>query len=226
MQLLNSDLEKSSQLNESILRFYKDRFRILLIIYFFSEKTDNPEFPLLFYGEIKIQAIDFFIRNPDYLAFELLSIAESDSEQSKEIKTIVKSIYKTSEPTIRRLEMEKFFYGAYEDIDDIIAFLSSRGLLKYESKMRTNLRVAEKHYYITQKAEVLLQNAEKEIEAAGWYYRRCSIIKSFLGGTTGSEMKARQYQIGEYSNTTYKEKIDQIDDLVYEKFKEIYNESL
>lgn len=226
MQLINSDLEKSKQFDEGVLRFYKDRFRILLIIYFFSEATDSEEFPLLFYGEIKIQAIDFFIRNPDYLAFELLSIAKADKQKSNEIKKIVKSIYRTSEPVIRRLEMEKFFYGAYEDIDDIIAFLTSRGLLKFESKMRINMRVAEKHYYITKHATKILANAEKEIIAAKWYFERCRIIKTFLGGTTGSEMKARQYQIGDYGSTTYKEKIDQIDDLVYEKYKDIFNETL
>lgn len=226
MQLLNPGFEITNQLDDGILRFYKDRFRILLIIYFFAEKTDNKELPLLFYSEIKIQAIDFFIRNPDYLAFELLTIAASDSEKSKEIKGIVRTIYRSEEPVIRRIEMEKFFYGAYEDIDDIIAFLSSRNLLKYESKLRTNMRVAEKHYYITKYAKEILTRVEKDFHTAKWYFARCKIIKAYLGGSTGSEMKARQYQVEEYSSTTYKDKIDKIDYLVYEKFKEIYNETL
>lgn len=209
-----------------ITRFYKDRFRLLLVIYFFSEETSDNDYPHLLYGEIKIQAIDFFLRNPDYLAFELLNIASKEATKSSEIKKIVKKIYHSSEPEIRRVEMEKFFYGAYEDIDDIIAFLCSTGLLKYESKMRTDMRVAEKHYYVTKYGVEKLKYAEANIQVAKWYFDRCGIIKDYLGGTTGSELKARQYQVEEYSNTTYKDKIQKIDDLVIEKFQELYNEAL
>lgn len=211
---------------EDIIRFYKDRFRVLLIIYFFSEATENAEKPNLLFGEIKIQAIDFFIRNPDYLAFELLNIAETDSIKALEIKSIVRKIYKDNEPEIRRIEMEKFFYGAYEDIDDIIAYLVSRGLLIHESKLRTNMRIADKHYYLTPKALEKINEAQKSMKVAKWYFNRCQIIKDFLGGSTGSELKAKQYQLEEYSTTPYKDKIQNIDDLVFEKFHDLYNHSL
>lgn len=209
-----------------IERFYKDRFRILMILYFFSEETDDPSRPRLLYGEIKIQAIDFFIRNPDYLAYELLKIAEEDPSKASKIKSIVKSIYNHSEPQLRRVEMEKFFYGAYEDIDDIIAFLVSRGLLHYESKVRTNMRVAEKHYYLTSVAVKKLDTAKESLPVAKWYFDRCQIIKEHLGGVTGSQLKSKQYQIEEYSTTAYKEKIQGIDDMVEQKYETLFNQNL
>lgn len=221
--LLNKD---NPHLEGIASRFYKDRFRLLLIIYFFSEKTENTELPLLLYGEIKIQAIDFFLRNPDYLAYELLNIAVKENEKAVSIKRIVKSIYKSSEPEIRRIEMEKFFYGAYEDIDDIIAFLCSTGLLHYESKLRTDMRVAEKHYYVTKYGVQKLEQAEAQIQIAMWYYERCKVIKEYLGGSTGSALKAKQYQVEEYSSTSYRDKIQQIDNLVIEKYQELFNERL
>lgn len=209
-----------------ITRFYQDRFRILLIIYFFSEATSDLDHPLVFHGEIKIQAIDFFIRNPDYLAMQLLVIAESKGNDESKIKSIVKKIYKEHEPEIRRVEMEKFFYGAYEDIDDIIAFLVSRGLLKYESKLRTNATVAEKHYYISSKAKVAIEKCRNSVSAAKWYFNRFEIIKEYLGGSTGSELKAKQYQVEEYSSTAYRDKIRGIDELVFDKYFELYGQNL
>src|SRR5690606_33036533 len=177
------------------MRYYRDRFRILLILYCFGEETGETEYPLVFYSEIKIQAIDFFIRNPDYLALQLLSLVEEGTKDQAAIKSLIKKIYREAEPEIRRVEMEKFFYGAYEDIDDIIAFLHARGLIKYESKLRTNQRVAEKHYYITAKAKVIIEKARKSVSAAKWYFNRCDIIKEYLGDSTGTNLKARQYQV-------------------------------
>ncbi len=206
-------------------RFFKDRFRIFLIIYSFAEQTDDLEMPLLLYGEIKIQAIDFFIRNPDYLAYELLSIAARDTSKSTGIEKIVKKIYSNHEPEIRKLEMEKFFYGAYEDIDDIIAYLHSRQLIFHQSKKRINGTVAEKHYYITKLGQEKI-NECSSMKIAEWYFERCSIIRDYLGGATGSELKSRQYQVEEYSNTVYKDKIQEINELVKEKFLALYNKEL
>ncbi len=222
----NDKESELSTLNDQAIRFYKDRFRLLLIIYSFSDRTEDEGLPLLLKGEIKIQAIDFFIRNPDYLAYELLTIASTQRDKLVEIKKIVQSIYHSSEPDVRRQEMEKFFYGAYEDIDDIIAFLCSMKLLKYESKLRVDMRVTEKHYYITKFAVERIETARVSVGVAKWYFERCEIINKYLGGTTGSELKARQYQIEQYSTTSYKDKIQQIDDLVIEKYFELYNEKL
>jgi hypothetical protein len=213
---------------DKLLKFYKERFRVLLIIYFFSEDYDSEDeknIVKLLYGEIKIQAIDFFIRNPDYLANELLAIAENEPTQANDIKDIVKQIYEEKEPEIRRVEMEKFFFGAWEDIDDIVAFLISRGLIKYESKLRIDGRVAEKHYYITKKAAQRLE-AIRNTSPAEWYFKRCEIIKRFLGNATGCELKAKQYQVSEYSSTPYKAKIKGIDDKVIDKFHSLFSEAL
>lgn len=214
------------QKEDTAMRYYRDRFRILLIIYSFGEQTGDAEFPLVFYSEIKIQAIDFFIRNPDHLALQLLSLAEEGTKDPAAIKPIVKKIYRDGEPEIRRVEMEKFFYGAFEDIDDIIAFLYSRGLVKYESKLRTNQTVAEKHYYITAKANTIIEKARSSISAAKWYFNRCEIIKVYLGDAKGTELKARQYQVEEYSTTPYKDKIQGVDEYVYEKFQALYGQKL
>src|SRR5690554_4342884 len=102
---------------EANIRNYKDRLRILFILYFFGESVDDPSKPnavRVFKTETRIQKIDFLIRNPDYLAYELLTIAKTDSTLMQEIKGIVKHIFDQQEPVLRRMEMERFFFGAFE----------------------------------------------------------------------------------------------------------------
>jgi len=52
------------------LRHYKDRIRIFFIIYIFSEPCNDQNYDdccRVLHTEVKIQKLDFLIRNPDYL---------------------------------------------------------------------------------------------------------------------------------------------------------------
>ena len=132
---------------EEHVRIYKDRLRIFLILFYFSDdysSIEHPDFKKNFKSEVRIQKIDFLIRNPDYLAYELLLLADKEPIHKPEIFFIVKSIYSNLEPTLRRLEMERFFFGAYEDIDDVIGFLKSINFIDFTSKKSTDLKTIEK----------------------------------------------------------------------------------
>ena len=211
------------------IRLYKDRFRIFLILYFFSDTYSNPATPdlkKLFRSEIKIQKIDFYIRNPDYLAYELLNIATHDGSQKNDIKNIIRNIFKHREPVLRRLEMEKFFYGAFEDLDDVICFLDSIGFIKFSSEKASDLKTIEKKYYITEHAINKVQDSLNSLAALQWYVQRCQLIKRFFGELKGTKLKDMQYQIDEYRKTSYKEYIGNIQNLAKKKFKTLYGEDL
>lgn len=138
------------------LRMYKDRIRIFFIIYFFSEPYIGQQYVdccRVLHTEVKIQKLDFLIRNPDYLCYELLDICNRKDINKEEIKTIVRHIFCSHEPKVRRLEMEKFFFGAYEDIDQVIAFLVTVGFIKYSTERNNILRPTEKNYYVTNEAD-------------------------------------------------------------------------
>ncbi len=211
------------------VRVYKDRIRILLIIYFFSEDfsdPSNPEYKKVLRSEVKIQKIDFLLRNPDYLAYELLDIATEDDSQKNEIKTIIKDIFNSNEPVLRRLDMERFFFGAYEDIDDIIGFLKGLGLIGFSSKKRIDLKTIEKRYFVTKTAINKIESALSSFKFLQWYIDRCLLIKKFFGNLTGTQLKVSQYKIDEYNNTTYRNYIETIETKVKEKFYSIYSEKI
>lgn len=211
------------------IRVYKDRIRIFLIIYFFSEEYINPKEAHLLkvlYSEVKIQKIDFLLRNPDYLAYELMILTKKGKADKEEIKAIVKEIFGNKEPVIRKMEMEKFFFGAYEDIDDVIAFLKGIDFIEFRSERNKALKVINKSYYVTTFACNKIEKELRKIPSLQWYIKRCNLIKKYFGDFSGTQLKALQYEIDEYKNTSYKEYISDIQEQVRQIFLEEYKEEL
>ena len=211
------------------IRKYKDRIRIFYIIYFFSEIYEGSEYKdccKVLYTEVKIQKLDFLIRNPDYLCFELLEICKRNDIDKKDIKEIIKNIFYSHEPQIRRLEMERFFFGAYEDIDEVIAFLVTVGFIKYKVQRNSVLKLTEKSYYVTNLADEKMKLPIDEMPYLKWYLDRCLLIKKYFGEYTGTQLKNLQYKIDQYRDTTYREYIRDIDDLVRQKYYEEFGEIL
>ncbi|MEH6944131.1 hypothetical protein, partial [Bacillus sp. JJ722] len=91
--------------------------------------------------------------------------------------------------------MERFFFGAYEDIDDVISFLKSMGFIEFKSKKSMDLKTIDKHYYITNLSIEKFESSIKELPSIQWYIQRCDLIKKFFGDLTGSQLKVLQYQI-------------------------------
>ncbi|MED4355055.1 hypothetical protein P9265_22555 [Schinkia azotoformans] len=211
------------------VRIYKDRIRIFLILYFFSEKfTDDnfPNFKKVFKSEVKIQKIDFLLRNPDYFSYELLLFVKEGKFDKNGIKLIIEEIFNTQEPSIRRLEMERFFFGAYEDIDDVVSFLKSVDFIDFTSRRSVNLKTIDKQYFITEYAIKKFEDSLENLPSIQWYIKRCKLIKKYFGDLSGTQLKVLQYEVDEYRNTSYKEYISDIQHKVKKIFSEVYGEDL
>jgi DNA-binding PadR family transcriptional regulator len=214
---------------EATVRNYKDRLRILLILYFFGEPFKDeikPNSVRIFKTETRIQKIDFLIRNPDYLAFELLAIAKANPSSKSEIKSVVRDIFNKQEPVLRRMEMERFFFGAYEDIDDVISFLKSIGFIEFSSKKSSDFKTIDKQYFITAMAEQKINNHLQQLPKLQWYADRCQLIHRYFGDLSGTQLKVAQYQIDEYRNTSYNKFIGDIEHLTKTQFLNLYAEQL
>lgn len=214
---------------DNSLRKFRDRLRIIIILYTFCERLElNADGHYgIFRSEIKIQALDFLLRYPDFLCMELLDLLDTDPAlDAQEIKSIITGIYQQKEPNIRVEEMEKFFHGAYESIDEVIAFHVSVGFLKHDSKKRTDGKTYDKHYYITQTCADRIERHLKEIPAVGWFFERSALLKKYFDGFSGTELKTRQYRYTEYSVVSYKSYIRNINDKVRDRFNERFNYQL
>ena len=212
------------------LKKTRDRLRITLILYTFSKPIrikENAEIAKVFYTEIKIQALDFLLRYPDFLSCELMDLMISDGSIDKtEIQTIIKEIYQNEEPVIRVDEMQKFFYGAYESIDRAILFLKSVRFIDFDSKRRTDLQLYDKTYYITQHCIQQIESNLLNIPSVKWYYERCELIKKYFDHFNGTELKKRQYKYKEYANVPYTALIQNLNEQVRRSYHQHFYEEL
>lgn len=216
-------------MEKQIIKINKDRIRIFLILYFFSEEhndSSTPHLKRVFESEVKLQKLDFWIRNPDYFSYSLLDIAEKEQVRKQEIKEIIKKIFEDREPEIRRADMRRFLYGAHEDIDNAIGFLDSVDLIKFVSKKDVVLRTREKKYYITDFGVNKIVDNLPDLPFLKWYEERSLLIKKYYGDKNGTQLKDIQYQIKEYTETPYGQLIPNISSLVKKKYSTIYQEDI
>lgn len=212
-----------------LIRQHQDRIRIFLLLLCFSNEYEDPNFPerkKIFESEVRIQKLDFLLRNPDYFAYELLHYARENHLQSEEIKALIKEIFNSKEPELRRFEMEKFFFGAYEDIDDVIAFLKSIDFIDFSSQKDSELKTVSKKYYITNYALVKVEHYLVDKTSLKWYLDRCKLIYRYFGHLSGTQLKVMQYEIDRYRVTKYREYISGISDQVIEEYFELFGEQL
>lgn len=211
------------------LKKIRDKLRITLILYIFSDPIrvdENEDIKRVFYTEIKIQALDFLLRYPDFLSCELMDLMVNNSQLDKsEIQAIIKEIYLNEEPILRVDEMQRFFYGAYESIDSVILFLKSVNFIDFESKRRSDLQPYDKTYFIKQRCIHQIENNLLNIPSVKWYYDRCQLIKKYFNQFNGSDLKKRQYRYKEY-NVPYTALIQSLNELVRRNYYEHFNEEL
>lgn len=92
---------------DSFLRKFRDRLRIIIILYVFCEQFEsandrNEKFYGLFRSEIKIQALDFLLRYPDFLSMELMNLMDDDTNIDRnDIRNVITKIYSDNEPDLR-----------------------------------------------------------------------------------------------------------------------------
>ena len=211
----------------------RDAVRILFTLYFCGEKLlqlsylNDNEYTHSIDSESKLQKIDFWLRYPDHLAAALLHGCESKgdgglADRSDEIKYTIRSIFHTREPILRWVPMRKYLRGAYEPLDRVMAFLSSR-MLAYQRVLEWGHRT---NYFLTLKGCKAVEGMLQECEETIWYAERCKLINSFFGHLNGYEIRNLQYLQKDYKATPYLETIDRIELEVRQRFLELYGENL
>jgi hypothetical protein len=151
-------------------------------------------------SEQRLHAADFWMRNPDYLADALLDDHAAGSRPDG--ADVAREILSSREPEVRRLPMTKWRWGAYEDLDDVLAPLILHGLVAHRATVRADHKVAE-HAFWVMPGGVDFSNAmlAAEPDVFGWYRDRAILIAGVARATPGSSLKDRQYQRVEYAST-------------------------
>lgn len=148
--------------------------------------------------QVKLQKLDFWLRNPDYLANELLTEYENDGEEA--LLDIAGRILDSEEPEVRRYPMLRHHFGAYEWLDDALSVLRSAGLLIRKRRGTVN-RVRQHDYFLLDHGRLVAREIIRQAPAFDYYVRRVELVMRLAGEKSGSELKKQQYLTHEYAET-------------------------
>jgi hypothetical protein len=179
---------------------HRDAIRVLFLIRAGGSTPATPADGVvsIFRSEARLHAMDFWVRNPDYLAEELLDLFQATGDPAFLRST--EAIFANEEPDLRRIPMIRYFFGAFDRLDDTLSLLRSRELIRIEG-IKKGLKVQETDFHLTLKGEMFCAHCLKEVPVLQWYAERADLVASVAGDRSGSALKDKQYQRASYAET-------------------------
>lgn len=150
------------------------------------------------HGEARLHALDFWMRNPDYFADELLDWFENTGEVRH--LDAARMIFATDEPDLRRFPMIRYRFGAYERLDDSLGILVCRDLIQVVEK-KVGGRVTETEFRVLPSAFNFADRILVEFPILAWYADRAQLVAELAGDRGGAALKERQYEKLTYAET-------------------------
>ncbi|WP_053619932.1 hypothetical protein [Nocardiopsis sp. NRRL B-16309] len=195
---------------------FSDAIRLLLLIAAVSGPLNEPEklnaprdAVAVLRAEGRLQKLDFWLRNPDYLAHELLNDYEREEEPIN--LELASSILDSDEPEICSIPMLRYLFGAFEYIDQAMSILAAPRLVLVVPR-RTANRVLQDNYYLTAKGRAVADQATKQFPVLAWYTERAHLVQALAEATghTVLALRKRQYLQRDYAQTPLNEPIPSI----------------
>lgn len=180
---------------------HRDAIRILFILNAGGVPggdQSDPSIAKIFKGEARLHAFDFWMRNPDYLASELLDGYEASGNEG--YRLAAEGIFESDEPDFRRIPMIRYLFGAYERLDDALSLLRSRDLVRITG-VKGKVKVHETSFLLTARGVEVCSNAVVQEPILQWYADRAALIADIAGTRGGGALKEKQYEQATYAQT-------------------------
>ena len=168
-------------------------------------------------SEKRLQALDFWLRNPDYLADEILNLVEAETLDDTWVDTAA-ALLSEKEPALHHYPMPKWFYGAYEVVDDAMALLETYGLAKVRRRGTPKKRL-QNSFFLTSDG-VGAADDLGQTDGLSWYAKQAALIHAVAGSDAGNRLKERQYAQEEYATARWGKPISSIADQVRQRLAE------
>lgn len=169
--------------------------------------------------QVRLQKLDFWVRNPDYLANELLNDYEN-GDQDPTLLQMAGEILDSEEPELRRYPMLRYLFGAYEDLEDALSVLRQADLVIHRKKGRPR-KITRTDYYITQSGKDMAARIRKNYPELAWYSTRAALVVLLADGQGATTLKDRQYLVDEYLKTPHGVQIPSITDRARRRLSDI-----
>ncbi|WP_157000477.1 hypothetical protein [Leucobacter komagatae] len=177
--------------------------------------ADPDGFVQVIRSELRLQALDFWLRNPDYLADQLLDKVAIGELDAASYLPLAQDLLDGSEPNLHWYPMPKWLRGAYEALDDAFSILQSYGLAEVRRKGNPPLRY--RNEFFLKPAGVIAAAELAKDPVLSWYVRQAELVNLVAGSDKGGRLKERQYQQAEYAETQLGLQIASIAPMVRER---------
>lgn len=172
-------------------------------------------------SELRLQAVDFWLRNPDYLADELITLVESGAIEDTYLD-VAEHLLNDPEPDLRYYPMPKWLHGAFEPLDDAFSLLETYGLATALRRGTPGRNVEQTQFFLTESGASAAEDLAND-PILGWYSQQVELVALVAGDDVGSHLKDRQYLQTTYANTDLGANIASIADRVRVRLTEHAN---
>jgi hypothetical protein len=154
--------------------------------------------------------LDFWLRNPDYLALELLEL-----HGRKPDPTLVAQARSLVEDDVRHFPTMRHLFGAYTELDGALNLLRCYDLA-WEVRRPPALH-NRRDIYLLSKGENLLLTRLSSHPGLAWYMARAELVAKVAGDRGGRELKDYQKRLGNYRDIRWGETIEPVREMVLER---------
>lgn len=173
----------------------------------------------------RLAKLDFWLRNPDYLANELLRDVENGvADDIGLCLSHAERMLIGDAPTLHLYPMQRYMYGAWELPDNAMALLKSYRLVgqrRVGSPEGDDSRQARRDYFLLAAGASALSNMRAEVDQLSWYDLQADAIALVKIGSTGAAARARQYEQPEYAATPIGQVIQPILDSTRDRLRAV-----
>ena len=152
----------------------------------------------VFNGATRLHAMAFWVRYPDYLADELLDIVQTGGDRT--LLPQVGEILESEEPHLSLDAMIRFHYGAWEKVDEELAFLGTHDLVRLAKRIKGE-QVQDVSFLIKPRAFDVAARIEREFPLLSWYASRMTLVLRVVNAVGEAGLKQKQYLQQEYADT-------------------------
>jgi hypothetical protein len=183
-----------------------DAARLLLILVSFASPIDDalrnkPWYPPhdaigRFTPEYYLHKLDFLVRYPGYLAYELMELFRmgvTGIADRDEVMALTRTVLRDREPELLTDPFRKFWRGAYERLDEVEGWWHARRLVYRALEPKGGAR-PQKHYFLSASAQMESERLVSAVDHARWYANRIDLIHRFFGSLSAADIKELQYR--------------------------------
>ncbi|WP_454810362.1 hypothetical protein [Paenarthrobacter nitroguajacolicus] len=176
--------------------------RVLVLLHTCGEPVTNADpagFVKVIRSELRLQALDFWLRNPDYLADQVISKVADGELDATIYLPLARELLEGSEPILHWYPMPKWLRGAYEALDDSFSMLQSYGLAEVRRKGIPPQRYRNEFFLNSAGVSAAIELAADPV--LSWYGQQAELVSLVAGSDKGGRLKERQYEQAEYAQT-------------------------